>query len=66
MEDSEDVYYCFAGAAIASMLHVRYDKLKQNGDSKQLSHKIMILGKLSINNRQDKGHSLKYQGKGNE
>ena len=30
VEDSEDVYYRFAGAAIASMLHARYDKLKQN------------------------------------
>jgi len=47
--DSEDVHYHFGGAAIASMLHSRYEKLKQHsGDDKQLSEETNILQKLSI------------------
>ena len=67
VEDSEDVYYHFAGAAIASLLHARYDKLKQNAANEQLSQETTILEKLSIYNRQEKDHissSLKYRGKG--
>ena len=46
--DSEDVYYHFGGAVIASMLHSRYEKLKQHsGDDKQLSEETIILQKFS-------------------
>ena len=66
--DCEDVYYRFGGAAIASMLHNRYDKLKQHlGDDEQLSEETTILQKLSIHAEQDKEHipdSLKYRDKG--
>ena len=66
--DSEDVYYRFGGAAIASMLHSRYEKLKQHsGDDKQLSEETTILQKLSIHKEQEKEHipdSLKYRDKG--
>ena len=54
VEDSEDVYYHFAGAAIACMLHTRYDKLKQNAANEQLSQETTILERLSIYNRQEK------------
>ena len=67
VEDSEDVYYRFAGAAIASMLHARYDRLKQNAANEQLSQETTILEKLSIHNRDEKDHisgSLKYRDKG--
>jgi len=38
VEDCEDVYYHFTGAAISSMSHSRYEKLKQHcGDDQQLS-----------------------------
>ena len=41
--DSEDVYYRFGGAVIASMLHSRYEKLKQHsGDDKQLSQAKLL------------------------
>ena len=66
--DSEDVYYRFGGAAIASMLHSKYEKLKQHsGDDKQLSEETTILQKLSIHKEQEKEHipnSLKYHDKG--
>ena len=45
--DRGDVYYQFRGAAIASMLHSRYEKLKQHcGDVRQLSEETTILQKL--------------------
>jgi len=44
VEDCEDVYYHFAGAAISSMLHSRYKKLKQHcDDDQQLSEETTIL-----------------------
>ena len=61
------MYCCFAGAAIASMLHARYDKLKQNAANEQLSQETTILEKLSIHNRDEKDHisgNLKYRDKG--
>ena len=67
-EDSEDVFYRFGGAAIASMLHSRYEKLKQHcGDDQQLSEETTILQKLSIHKKEDKElipDSLKYRDKG--
>jgi len=28
VEDDQDTYLCFGGATLASMLHLRYDKMK--------------------------------------
>ena len=47
VEDSEDVYSHFAGAAIANMLHARYGKLKQNAANEQLSQETTILQNLA-------------------
>ena len=48
--ESNDVYYWFGGAGIASLLHGRYEKIKtctlQQKD--QVSKEITLLQKLSI------------------
>ena len=65
--DDDVVYYRFGGAAIASMLHSRYDKLKEHPGDKQLSEETTILQKISIHKKEDKENipgSLKYRDKG--
>jgi len=48
------VYYRFGGAAIANILHSRYEKLKQHcGGDQQLSEETTILQKLSIHKKED-------------
>ena len=41
--DNDAVYYRFAGAAIASMLLSRYEKLKEHPGDTQLSEETTIL-----------------------
>ena len=51
MEDEKDTYLRFGGAALASMLHLKYDKLKSvKFDDKhtlQISEEITILQRIN-------------------
>ena len=67
--ESDDVYYRFGGAAIASLLHGRYENIKtctlQQKD--QVSKEITLLQKLSIHDKDKKGYLpeyLKYRDEG--
>ena len=43
-EDSDDIYYCFEGAAISSMLHNRYAQIQGCAcDKQQISLEISVL-----------------------
>ena len=65
--ESDDVYFRFGGAAIASMLHVRYDKIKTSQQKNQISKELTLLQKLSVHEKGKKEHisnSLKYRDEG--
>ena len=65
--ESHDVYFWFGGAAIASMLHDRYDKIKTSQQKDQISKEITLLQKVSVHKKGKKEHisdSLKYRDKG--
>jgi len=62
MEESEDVNYRFGGAALASMLKTRYNKMKisTNLNQDQVSLEISILQRISIHEEKDKSHIPDY------
>ena len=67
--ESEDVYFRFGGAAICSMLHSRYAKIKSCSlnQKEQVSQQITILQQLSVHKTEDKDHVpdyLKYRDEG--
>ena len=69
MEESEDVYYRFGGAALASMLKTRYNKMKKstNANEDQVSLEISILQRISTHEEKEKSHIpdyLKYRDEG--
>ena len=58
-EDSDDVYYRFGGAALAAMLHLRYDKLKTapNSEKDTIRAQITVLKAIQCT---DKSHIPEY------
>jgi len=64
--DRDDVFYKFAGASIAKMLHNRYEKIQDSQQKGQISNEITLLQKLSVHDKDKKEHisdSLKYRDK---
>ena len=67
--EGDDVYYRFGGAAIASLLHGRHDKIKICSDQQKdnISKEITLLQKLSVHEKDKKGYLpeyLKYRDEG--
>ena len=65
--DSDDVYYRFGGAAIASMLRSRYSRIKTCALTDKVSIEISVLQKSSIHKPEDKSDVpgyLKYRDNG--
>jgi len=67
--ESEDVYFRFGGAAICSMLHGRYTKIKSCSlnQKEKVSQEITILQQISVHKKEDKDHVpdyLKYRDEG--
>ena len=68
-EDTDDVYYRFGGAAIATMLKIRYDKIRSSScaDNDQVATEIAILQKFNVHLQEEKVHIpayLKYRNEG--
>ena len=60
--EGEDVYYRFGGAAIASLLHGRYEKIKNCTELQkdQVSKEITLLQKLSVHEKDKKVYLPEY------
>ena len=54
-EDTEDVYYCFGGATLCSMLHNRYDEMKSCSSQQKdtISQELTLLQHISIHKKED-------------
>ena len=61
-EDTDDVYYRFGGAAIATMLKTRYSKMQNPTCSNKdhVSLEITMLQKLSVHLPEEKTHIPEY------
>ena len=51
--DTDDIYYCFGGAAICGMLHFRYKQLKSCSDDKRdrLSQEVSLLQTINCKDK---------------
>jgi len=60
--NSEDVYFCFGGAAMCSTLHNRYTKIKNCASSQKdkVLQEITILQQFSVHRKEDKDHVPEY------
>jgi len=60
--ESEGVYFRFGGAAMCSMLHSRYTKIRRCSlnQKKKVSQEITILQQLSVHKKEDKDHVPDY------
>ena len=65
-QDSDDVYFRFGGAALASMLHLRYDDLKRAPKSKKDSiiAEIKVLKSIECSDKSHIPEYLQYRDKG--
>ena len=65
-DETDDVYYRFGGAAIATMLHVRYDSLKGISDQGKASLKVEIelLRYLECTDKSHVPEYLQYRDRG--
>ena len=67
-EDDKDTYLHFGGAALASMLHLRYEKMKgvkfDDKNVKQISEEITILQRINSYTKEHIPDYLKYRDNG--
>jgi len=67
-EDTDDVYYRFAGRAIRDMLSTRYKIIEASSKNyNQISLEITLLQRLSVHTKEEKDHIpdyLKYRDEG--
>ena len=64
-DEEEGVYYRFGGAALCSMLHLRYNRLKGNaGKQDCIRHEIAILKTIQCSDKQHVPPYLQYRDKG--
>ena len=67
-EDDKDTYLRFGGAALASMLHLRYEKMKgvkfDDKNVKQISEEITILQRINSYTKEHIPDYLKYRDNG--
>ena len=68
MEYDKDTYLRFGGAALASMLHLRYDKMKDvkfdDKNTLQISEEITILQRINSYTKEHILDYLKYRDNG--
>jgi len=68
VEDDQDTYLYFGGAALASMLHLRYDKMKDakfdDKSTVQISEEITILQRINSYTKEHIPDYLKYRDNG--
>ena len=64
--DGDDVYYRFGGAALADMLHLRYDQIRVCRDDQRdiLSQEISILQAINSRDKTNIPDYLKYRDRG--
>lgn len=64
--DSDDVYYCFGGAAISDMLHLQYNQIKACRDDQRdlLSQETSILRAVNSKDKTNIPDYLKYRDQG--
>ena len=60
--DSDDVYLCFGGATLAAMLHLRYDKNKEQKN--ESVSQIAILQRLNLYTKEHIPEYLQYRDNG--
>jgi len=64
-EDGMDTYLCFGGAALATMLHSRYDKIRasslDNEKRRLTSDEITILQRLNLDTKEHIPDYLQYR-----
>ena len=67
-EDDKDTYLRFGGAALASMLHLRYDKMRivkfDDKNTQQISEEITILQRINSYTKEHIPNYLKYRDNG--